>query len=105
MVLMPIHAALWWHAKQAVSLAAEEAVDAAQVEGGTAADGEAGAMAILSAAGNVEDIAIDVDIDGELVTVVVRGRSSWRLFPGNWGVEAIAQGRVERFIPENERTP
>lgn len=103
MVLLPIHVALWWHAKQAVDLAAEEALDAAQIEGATSADGNAAANAILSQAGNVQDLNINVNINGDIVTVVVTGRSRYRIVPGPWAVRAETEGRVERFIGEGER--
>ncbi len=103
MVLLPIHVALWWHAKQAVDLAVEEALDAAQIEGASEADGVAGANAVLSQTGNVDNVNISVTIAGDLVTVVITGRSRFRVVPGNWGVEGQAVGRVERFIGEPER--
>jgi Flp pilus assembly protein TadG len=103
MVLLPIHVALWWHAKQTIDLAAEEALDTAQVDGATEADGEAVANALLNQVGNVDNRDVDVDIDGDVVTVVITGRSRYRIVPGPWNVTARAEGRVERFIGEQER--
>lgn len=107
MVLLPIHVALWWHAKQTVDLAAEEALDTAQVDGATQADGEAAANAILNQVGNVENRNVTVNIDPttDVVTVVITGRSAYRIVPGPWNVTAAAEGRIERFIGEQERGP
>ena len=46
-ILFVFQIALFWHAKQAADVAAEEAVDAAQVANATEADGYAGANTIL----------------------------------------------------------
>jgi Flp pilus assembly protein TadG len=103
LVLLPIHVALWWHAKQVADLAAEEAVEAAQVEGASAADGVAAARSLLSQAGHVVGADIDVSINGEVVVAEVRGRSGFRVVPGQWAVTGRAEGRVERFIGDQER--
>jgi len=103
LVLIPVQVGLWWHAKQAAETAADEALDAAQVENATVADGQAGAMAILGQAGNLENVVINVDRAGEIVSVTVSGQLGFSIFPGPWSVAAHAEGRVERFIPVDER--
>jgi len=103
LVLIPVQVGLWWHAKQAAETAADEALDAAQVENATVADGQAGAMAILGQAGNLDNVVIDVNRVGEVVSVTVSGQLGFSIFPGPWGVTAHAEGQVERFIPVNER--
>lgn len=103
LVLIPVQVGLWWHAKQAAETAADEALDAAQVENATAADGRAGAQAILGQAGNLENVVIDVDRDGDIVSVTVSGELGFSIFPGPWSVTAHAEGPVERFIPVDER--
>ena len=52
-VMLVFQVALFWHAKQAADVAAEEAVDAAQLATATEADGYAGADTILGQAGNL----------------------------------------------------
>ena len=42
-LMLIVQYGLWWHAKQAAEVAAEEAVDAAKIATATTADGEAGA--------------------------------------------------------------
>ena len=103
LVLIPVQVGLWWHAKQAAETAAGEAVDAAQVENATAADGHAGASAILGQAGNLENVVINIDRSATEVAVTVSGDLGFSLFPGAWGVTAHAEGEIERFIPVGER--
>jgi hypothetical protein len=103
MVLLPIHVALWWNAKKAVDLAVEEALEAAQIEGATAGDGVAGANAILGQTGHLEDVSVAVAINGDVVTVDITGRARYRVVPGGWYVSGHAEGRVERFVGEQER--
>lgn len=103
LVLIPVQVGLWWHAKQAAETAADEALDAAQVESATVADGQAGATAILGQAGNLENVVIDVDRSGTTVSVTVSGQLGFSIFPGPWSVAAHAEGPIERFIPVDER--
>ena len=103
LVLIPVQVGLWWHAKQAAETAATEAVDAAQVQGATAADGQVGAQAILGQAGNLDRVVIDVDRTATVVNVTVSGQLSFSILPGPWTVTAHAEGPVERFIPVDER--
>lgn len=103
LVLMPIQFALWWHGEQAADTAVEEALDAAQVVGASEADGVAGARAILDRAGNLKNINIDVQINGNVVIVEIRAEAGYQIIPGSWGVYARAEGRVEEFLGETER--
>lgn len=103
LILIPVQVGLWWHAKQAAETAADEALDASQVENATVADGQTGAMAILGQAGNLDNVVIDVNRAGEVVSVTVSGQLGFSIFPGPWSVTAHAEGQVERFIPVNER--
>ncbi|MCC6438853.1 MAG: pilus assembly protein [Acidimicrobiales bacterium] len=103
LVMLPVQVGLWWHAKQAAEVAAEEAVDAAKIATATTADGEAGAAAILSQAGNLRNVTVTVSRTAETVTVDVQGELGFSVFPGGWSVHAHAEAPVERFIPEPER--
>jgi len=103
LVLIPVQVGLWWHAKQAAVTAAGEALDAAQVENASPANGHAGATAILSQAGNLESVTIAVDRSATTVTVTVSGELGFSLFPGAWDVTAHAEGEIERFVPVGER--
>jgi Flp pilus assembly protein TadG len=103
LVLVPFQIGLWWHASQVASAAAREAVDVAQVEGATEADGVAAAHWFLDAAGNLTEPDVTVTQNTDTVTVEVTGRAP-RLLPGfDWQVSATAVGSIERFIPEPDR--
>ncbi len=93
LVLLPMQFALWWHGKQAADLAAEEAL----VE-----DGRRGAYDVLSQAGNLTDISVQVISTGTTVTVEVRGRLDYSII-GAFTVTSRASGPIERFISVNER--
>ncbi len=101
--LVPVQVGLWWHAKQAAQVAAEEALDAAQTPDATAADGTLGARAILGQAGNLDNASIDVNRTADTVTVTIRGDLGFSIFPVAWSVTAHAEGPVERFISEVDR--
>ena len=103
LVLVPFQVGLWWHANQVAAAAAREAVDAAQVATATEAHGEAAALRLLDAAGNINQPVVTVTRSAEIVTVTVTGRAP-RLLPGfDWQVTAIAEAPVERFIAEPDR--
>lgn len=103
LTLLPVQVGLWWHAKQAAQVAAEEALDAAQPAAATRADGIAGAEAILGQAGNLTNATIDIDRTAEEVSVSIRGDLGFSIFPGAWAVTAHAQGSTERFVAEVDR--
>lgn len=103
LILVPFQVGLLWHAKQIADSAAREAVDAAQVEDATEADGVAAAQRFLDAAGNLTEATVTVTRDVDTVTAEVTGRAP-RLVPGlDWRVTARAVGSIERFIPEPDR--
>ena len=104
-VMLVFQVGLFWHAKQAADVAAEEAVDAAQVATATEADGYAGANTILSQAGNLRDSEVTVDRNAAtgIVTVTITGHAPSIVPFGSWTVSAQAQGSIERFIPADER--
>ena len=103
LVLMPMQFALWWHGKQAADTAAEECVEAAQVIGADiAADGVAGAQAILSQAGNLRDVTTNVTPTADSVICEVRGTLNYSII-GTYSVYSRAEGPLERFIAEDDR--
>ncbi len=102
-LMLIVQYGLWWHAKQVANAAAAEAVDAAQVQDGTAADGEAAAASYLAQSGNLNAITITVDRQPTVVIAEVHGDAP-QLVPGiSWSVTARSEAPVERFIPEPER--
>jgi len=102
-LMLIVQYGLWWHAKQVANAAAAEAVDAAQVSDGTAADGEAAAASYLGQSGNLENVTVAVDRQPTVVIAEVHGDAP-QLVPGfSWSVTARSEAPVERFIPEPER--
>ena len=104
MVFLVIHAALVYHARSIVAAAAEDGARAAQLEGGTAADGRAVAGAVLAgSSGLIPGPTVTVERSATTVSVrisaTVTGPIPW-LHPT---VTAGAGGPVERFVPEGER--
>ena len=103
LVLLPIQFALLWHGKQAADLAAEEAVEAAQVVGADPTiDGAAGAYAILGQAGNLTDVVVTVTTTTDSVIVDVTGTLDYSIL-STYTVTARAEGPLERFIAEHDR--
>ncbi len=103
LVLLPIQFALLWHGKQAADLAAEEAVEAAQVVGADPTiDGTAGAYAILGQAGNLTNVVVTVTTTTDSVIVDVSGTLDYSIL-GTYTVTARAEGPLERFIAEHDR--
>jgi Flp pilus assembly protein TadG len=102
-LMLIVQYGLWWHAKQVANAAAAEAVDAAQVSDGSAAEGEVAASSYLAQSGNLDNITVTVDRQPTVVVAEVRGDAP-QLVPGfSWSVTARSQAPVERFIPEPDR--
>ncbi len=104
-VMLVFQVGLFWHAKQAADVAAEEGVDAAQVATATEADGHAGANTVLSQAGNLRDTNVQVtrDLATGVVTVTVTGNAPSIVPFGSWTVSSQAHGSIERYIPPGQR--
>jgi Flp pilus assembly protein TadG len=102
-LMLIVQYGLWWHAKQVANAAAAEAVDAAQVQESSAADGESAAASYLAQSGSLTGVTITVDRQPTVVVAEVRGDAP-QLVPGiSWSVTARSEAPVERFIPEPER--
>ena len=71
-----VQAGLWFNANQVASGAARHALDAARVETGTVANGEATAEQFLRQTGSLRDARVTVDRGADTVTVTVTG-SAW----------------------------
>jgi len=101
MVFGLVQGALWYHARNVASAAAQEGVRVGRVDGSTLVAGRARALNFLVDAGGgdvLADSAVRATGDAARITVVVTGRSV-SLLPGVGGprVEQSASGPVERF--------
>jgi Flp pilus assembly protein TadG len=102
-LMLIVQYGLWWHAKQMANAAAAEAVDVAQVPGGTAEAGEASARSYLRKAGNLGNVVVAVERSTDTVTVEVRGSAPQLVPILSWSVVTRSQAPVERFVPAPER--
>jgi len=94
-----IQVALWYHAKQAVTAAAQEGARAARRSGATAEDGRAAAAAYLTqvSGSSVTTVSTTGSRSATSVEVTVSGRAV-RLIPGfPLEVRSTVTGPVERF--------
>lgn len=102
-LMLIVQYGLWFHAKQVASAAAAEAVDAAQVPGGTAGEGEQAARSFLSQSGNLDQIEVSVQRNAVTVNVEITGQAP-QFVPGfSWSVTATAASPVERFVAQADR--
>ncbi|MEM9204328.1 MAG: TadE/TadG family type IV pilus assembly protein [Actinomycetota bacterium] len=105
LMMMVFQVAFYWHAKQSVDLAAEEAVEAASDAAATPNDGVDGARAILSQVGQVSNVRMSLlrDVNTGIVRVSIRADAPALLPFGDWEVEGTAEGRIEEFVSEQDR--
>lgn len=66
---------LWFYGREVAAAAAQHAVDAARVESGSAAMGEATANQYLGQVGGLPDATVSVTRTSETVTVTVHGQA------------------------------
>lgn len=99
-IMLAFHFALFLHAAQIAEAGAQEAVEAAQGELATAADGRAAAQALMVELGALRGHRVAVDRTATTVTATVTGRAQ-QVVPGlPADITARAEGPVERFVPE-----
>ena len=102
-VYLSVQVGLWWHAGQIADAAVAEAVESAQVEGATDADGADAAVWFLSQAGYMQDVTIQVGRTADTVTATVTG-DAYQIIPiGSWPVSASATGPLEQTVSQAER--
>jgi Flp pilus assembly protein TadG len=87
-LMLIVQFGLWYHAKQVVTAAANQAVDSARLPDGTGPDGEADAHALLATTGAVHLPEVHVERTATQVTAQVRADAP-QLVPGiGWHVAA-----------------
>ncbi len=100
--------ALYWHAANSAEVAAERGVEVGKVEfdgGEAAAEAEAidAAQEFLDATTQRNDPLVTAVIAGDVITVTVETNAPRLVGPGQWRVRSVAEGRLERFVPADER--
>lgn len=100
---MSIYGALFFHARAVVQAAAQDALSAAQLEGGTEQDGVNAANNALSLSQNLVNVQVDVDENSSEIRVVVSAEVESIPLSVLAGVSAEAIGPKERFYSYEER--
>lgn len=102
-VMLIVQAGLYFHARQVVEAAAQEALEAAQGEAATADLGIKAADTFLAEAGGVRGAVVEVTRSGTEVAVSVTAAAPNVLPLSVWQVSSSVRGEVERFIGEADR--
>lgn len=102
-VMLIVQTGLYFHARQVVEAAAQEALEAAQGETATQDFGMQTADTFLAEAGGVRDAIVEVTRNGTQVSVSVTAAAPNVLPLAVWQVSASTTGEVERFIGEADR--
>jgi Flp pilus assembly protein TadG len=102
-VMLIVQAGLYFHARQVVEAAAQEALEAAQGETATPELGMQAGDTFLAEAGGVRDAIVEVTRSGTQVLVSVTAAAPNVLPLAVWHVSASTTGEVERFIGEADR--
>lgn len=101
---LTVQVALAWHAKTVVSGATADALQAAQVDGGSEADGLAAAERTLAGSRErlLTDVAVDVERGTDTTTVTIVAHIH-RVFPLTSNtITVVATGPTERFRSSSE---
>ncbi len=98
-----IHGALVFHGQSVVSAAAQDALRAAQLEGGTEADGHQAANTTLAHFDGLTNVTVTVSQGEDVVEVAVTATVETPTFDFVNQVTAKATGPRERFVSEEER--
>lgn len=103
LVLVGVHAGMYYHAGHVIEAAAQEALESAQGEQGSAQDGLDSATAFLAEAGGIRNPDVEVTRDAAEVRVLVQAEAPNVLPFAVWHVTASVAGPVERFVAEVDR--
>ncbi len=107
-ILSMFQISLYWHTANAVAVAAEEGLNAGQVFADADEQELARAEAVAAARWILDTVnhrngSVTPEIRGELMTVTVTAESPRIIGIGTWEVRSVAEGRMEDFVPANER--
>jgi Flp pilus assembly protein TadG len=98
LVFFSVQFGMWFHGRQVASSAAQHAVDAARVEHGSAAAGEATGHEYLDQVGGLDTATVAVDRSADTVTATVTGDPPSILGFFHVGVTVTVTGPVERIV-------
>jgi Flp pilus assembly protein TadG len=94
-----VQAGLWFHARAIATTAANQSVDAARVEGGTAADGRMAGEQFIRRSGVLRDPEVQVSRSTEVATATVSGQVVSLMFGAPFSVSVEVDAPVERVLP------
>lgn len=101
-IFLIVQFALMYHSRSVAETAAQEAVAAARVHGGTIEDGQSAAEAVLKSSGKgvLQEPRIEVTTDGQTVTAVVAGKGL-SIVEGIFqpSISRTVASPVERYVP------
>jgi Flp pilus assembly protein TadG len=100
---LAVHTTLVFNGRSVVAAAAQDGLRAAQIEGGTAADGHAAANQTLALSPGLREQQVDVDQGEDTVTVRVSAEVETLIVELFTTVSAEVTGPRERFYSEAER--
>jgi Flp pilus assembly protein TadG len=101
MVMFIVQGAVWSHATHVAQAIATRALDAARIQGGSAAAGQAAAAQAIQALGSgvLRDLQIRITRTATRATVEVNATAT-SVVPGvHWAIHTQVSAPVERFIP------
>jgi hypothetical protein len=98
LVFLCVQFGLWFYGRQVAASAAQHALDAARVESGTAAAGEATGHQYLGQVGGLDAATVSVNRTTDAVTATVTGDPPSILGFFHVGVAVTVTGPVERII-------
>jgi TadE-like protein len=101
LLMLVVQAGLYFHTRAVVTTAAHKGLDAARVQGGSAADGRAAADGFLDHnAGGLESHIVTVVRNGDRAEVGVSGRVVSLLFGADiFPLRVTAQAPIEQVTP------
>lgn len=97
LILALLQTAMYFHAANAASHAADRAVQVSQVLGGAASDGQAAAHQVLSQTAALSNTQVEVARGETIVTARISGQSQSLVFGWSPTVTTTAEGPVERW--------
>ncbi len=102
-ILAMFQISLYWHTANAAGVAAEQGVDAGQVNGGDTDAAESAALFILDSSTSLQNRSAVATITGNLITVTVTADAPRIVGIGTWRVRSVSEGRLEEFVPADQR--
>lgn len=99
LLMAVVQVGLWFHVRAVMATAANQGVDAARVDQGTAAQGEQATREFLSETEALREVAVDVERSTDTASVTVSGRVVSLLWGVPLAVSVTIDAPVEQVAP------